>query len=71
MKYIAWIDYPTMTIAIERINDEFKCTKFVNGTMVKGATKSILEYNELLAFLKTLPGSEKIDFNIELIQLEL
>ena len=71
MKYIAWIDFPTMTIAIERVNNEFKCTKFVDGNMIKGATKTILESSELLAFLKTLPGSEKIDFNTELIHLEL
>jgi len=71
MKYTAWIDYPTMTIASEHLSSGYKCTKFVDGIMIKGATKTILESKELLAFLKTLPGSAKIDFNKELADLKL
>jgi hypothetical protein len=71
MKYTAWVDYPTMTIAIERLNPGFKCTKFVDGVIVRGATKTILDSKELLAFLKTLPGGTNIDYKKELADLKL
>jgi len=49
-----WIDYPTMTVAIERITEGFKCTKFVDGVMIKGAKKNHIGVKGIIGLSKNL-----------------
>ena len=69
MKFLAWIDFPSMSIGISKLNDGFKCVKFVEGSIVRGASKEVSGLIELRAFLMTLPGAESKKIEQALIEL--
>lgn len=71
MKFTAWIDYPTMSIAIQ-VNDEgFHCKKFVDHRIVRDASKTCFSIEELKAFLLTLPEPPKEEISNLMDQLKL
>ena len=41
MKFDQWIEYPTMSIAIQKIENGFRCFKYVDGNVVRGATTDL------------------------------
>lgn len=63
MKYTAWIDFPTMSIAVQKTDNGFRCVKYVNGSIIRGAEKIVSDIDELKAFLITLPGSKSADID--------
>lgn len=69
MKFLAWIDFPSMSIGVSKMNEGFKCVKFVEGSIVRGASKEVSNLIELKAFLMTLPGSNSKKIDQALIEI--
>lgn len=59
MKFSAWIDYPSFSIAIQTIEGSFRCVKFVDKKVVRGAEKTLDSKTDLEEFLITLPYPPK------------
>ncbi|MEZ4924320.1 MAG: hypothetical protein R2780_14195 [Crocinitomicaceae bacterium] len=55
MKFSYWIDYPSMSIAIQVDNNTFRCVKFVEKKVVRGAERIFDSVSDLEAFLSSLP----------------
>ncbi len=69
MKFLAWIDLPSMSIGVSKLNGGYKCIKFVEGSIVRGASKEVSNRIELRAFLMTLPGAESEKVEQALIEI--
>ena len=68
MKFIGWIEYPSMMICLYRSEDAgFFCSKYVGDQKVTGGTRFCKTKEELVAFLMSLP-SPKIELITELIK---
>ena len=55
MKFTAWIDYPSMSIAIQETTDGFRCSKYVDRKVIRSAHQSFETIDELEGFLMELP----------------
>ena len=59
MKFSAWVDYPSMSIAIQIVDGKFKCVKYVGNRKVHSAEKICSSLDELKDFLESLPYPPK------------
>lgn len=55
MKYSAWIDFPSFSIAIQTDAECFRCVTFVDKKVVRGAVKTFYSFSDLEEFLTNLP----------------
>jgi hypothetical protein len=63
MKFTTWIDYPSMSIAIQEKDGTYRCVKYVNKTIVRNATKLCDNLIVLEIFLKGLPNPPLDEIN--------
>ncbi|MCH2232234.1 MAG: hypothetical protein MK105_18000 [Crocinitomicaceae bacterium] len=70
MKLDQWIEYPTMSIAIQKIDNGFRCFKYVDGNVVRGTSAEFEDIAGLSEFLNSLPNADKADINSVIEQLK-
>jgi len=59
MKYAAWIDYPSMSIAVQKVDSGYRCLKYVNNSIIRNTDKTFDTKDELENFLLELPSPPK------------
>ncbi|MCH2235617.1 MAG: hypothetical protein MK078_15355 [Crocinitomicaceae bacterium] len=70
MKFDKWIEYPTMSIAVQKIENGFRCFKYVDGNIVRGASADFEHTEKLSEFLLSLPNADKVDVRSIIAQLK-
>ncbi|MEX1003579.1 MAG: hypothetical protein WDZ35_15780 [Crocinitomicaceae bacterium] len=59
MKFDAWLNYPSITIAVERVDEGYRCVKFVEESIVRGGAVFCEDERELKHFLLSIPNPPK------------
>lgn len=70
MKYSAWIDFTSFSIAISLSKDGYDCIKFVNNSIVRGAVKKCSSKEDLRYYLLGLPSPPKENIEFALASLD-
>lgn len=59
MRYEAWLQYPTMTVAVQLVNGQYNCIEFGAEQALRKSLKICDSILELKFFLLSLPNSPK------------
>ncbi|MBN4077680.1 hypothetical protein JYT25_00870 [bacterium AH-315-C20] len=67
MKYTGWIDYAAMSIAVQEMENGYRCLKYVGSSRIRNADVFFENLDEMKSFLLEIPNApeDQIEYLLE------